>query len=114
MSLQVVIGAGPVGLTTALRLAAEGQQVRVITRSGTGPDADGVEPVAADAARAGRLASPPCGNSVRSPASSPPPSWWTPPPSPPPSASGPSPADQALTGTLDWWQNQGRSAARKE
>ena len=39
MSLHVIIGAGPVGSATALRLAAAGQHVRVITRSGTGPDA---------------------------------------------------------------------------
>ena len=67
MSLHVIVGAGPVGSAAALRLAAAGHQVRVITRSGTGPDADGVERIAADAAA-----------------------------------------------TLAWWQNRGRSAARKE
>jgi len=56
MSLHVIIGAGPAGTATALGLAAAGQHVRVITRSGTGPDADGIENIAADAADAGRLA----------------------------------------------------------
>lgn len=36
--LHVVIGAGPVGWTTAEHLAAAGHRVRVVTRSGTGPD----------------------------------------------------------------------------
>jgi len=57
MSLHVIIGAGPVGTATALRLAAAGQHVRVITRSGTGPDVDRIEKIAADAASAVRLAS---------------------------------------------------------
>ncbi|TCC16664.1 NAD-dependent epimerase/dehydratase family protein [Kribbella speibonae] len=47
MSLQIVVGAGPVGSATARLLAERGDQVRVITRSGGGPD--GVERVAADA-----------------------------------------------------------------
>jgi hypothetical protein len=46
MSLHLIIGAGPVGPATAVRLAAGGQQVRLITRSGTGPDAAGIEKVA--------------------------------------------------------------------
>ena len=46
MSLHLIIGAGPVGSATALRLAADRQQVRIITRSGTGPDAAGIEKVA--------------------------------------------------------------------
>lgn len=53
MSLQVVVGAGPVGSATARLLAERGDQVRVITRSGSGPD--GVERVAADAADADTL-----------------------------------------------------------
>jgi nucleoside-diphosphate-sugar epimerase len=39
MSLHLITGAGPVGSATMLRLAADGQQVRIVTRSGTGPDA---------------------------------------------------------------------------
>ncbi|HJQ06030.1 MAG TPA: NAD-dependent epimerase/dehydratase family protein [Nocardioides sp.] len=37
MSLHVVTGAGPVGSTIALQLAEAGEQVRVLTRSGSGP-----------------------------------------------------------------------------
>ncbi|TWJ23999.1 nucleoside-diphosphate-sugar epimerase [Micromonospora endolithica] len=55
MSFHVVVGAGPVGTTTARHLTATGAQVRVVTRSGTGPDLPGVERVAADAADADRL-----------------------------------------------------------
>jgi nucleoside-diphosphate-sugar epimerase len=47
MPLQVVVGAGPVGTATARLLADQGEQVRVITRSGSGPE--GVERVAVDA-----------------------------------------------------------------
>ncbi|MGW6279870.1 NAD-dependent epimerase/dehydratase family protein [Kribbella sp. NPDC055071] len=54
MPLQVVVGAGPVGTATARLLAAHGEQVRVITRSGSGPD--GVERVAADASDPATLA----------------------------------------------------------
>jgi nucleoside-diphosphate-sugar epimerase len=76
MSLHVIIGAGPVGSATALRLAADGQHVRVITRSGTGPHADGVEPVAADATDAGRLASLTAGAAVIYNCASPPYHRW--------------------------------------
>jgi nucleoside-diphosphate-sugar epimerase len=76
MSLHVIIGAGPVGSATALRLAAGGQRVRVITRSGTGPAADGVEPIAADAADAERLASLAAGADVVYNCASPPYHRW--------------------------------------
>jgi len=76
MSLHVIIGAGPVGSATALRLAAAGQQVRVITRSGAGPDADGIEKIAADAADAGRLASLAAGAEVIYNCASPPYHRW--------------------------------------
>ena len=56
MSLHVIIGAGPVGSATAERLARAGEQVRVVTRSGTGPPGQGVETIAADATDTGRLA----------------------------------------------------------
>jgi 2-polyprenyl-6-methoxyphenol hydroxylase-like FAD-dependent oxidoreductase len=36
MALHVIVGAGPVGSATAALLAGRGEQVRVITRSGTG------------------------------------------------------------------------------
>lgn len=50
--LHVVVGAGPIGSTTAVRLADAGHPVRVVTRSGSGPVHPGVELVAADAADA--------------------------------------------------------------
>jgi nucleoside-diphosphate-sugar epimerase len=53
MALHVVIGAGPVGTAVAEQLLDRGEQVRVITRSGSG--IDGVEKVAADASDAARL-----------------------------------------------------------
>jgi nucleoside-diphosphate-sugar epimerase len=53
--LHVVVGAGPVGTATAHLLADAGHTVRVVTRSGSGPDRAGVERVAADAAHPGRL-----------------------------------------------------------
>jgi len=46
---HVVIGAGPVGWTTASMLAEVGHDVRVITRNGVGPRHPRVEPVRADA-----------------------------------------------------------------
>ncbi|MEV6107002.1 NAD-dependent epimerase/dehydratase family protein [Streptomyces sp. NPDC051940] len=49
MSLHIVIGSGPVGAATARLLAARGEQVRVLTRRGTGPDTAGIEHVAVDA-----------------------------------------------------------------
>ena len=56
MTLHVVVGAGLVGTATALHLAADGESVRLVSRSGGGPAADRVEPIAADATDAGRLA----------------------------------------------------------
>ncbi|WP_188781403.1 NAD-dependent epimerase/dehydratase family protein [Marmoricola endophyticus] len=46
--IQVVTGAGPVGWTVAERLADEGRRVRVLTRSGSGPERDGVERLRVD------------------------------------------------------------------
>ncbi|WP_155374348.1 NAD-dependent epimerase/dehydratase family protein [Catellatospora vulcania] len=54
--MHVIVGAGPVGSATALLLAERGEQVRIITRRGTGPQAPGIELVAADAADPARLA----------------------------------------------------------
>ncbi|MFI5935816.1 NAD-dependent epimerase [Actinoplanes sp. NPDC051494] len=53
--MQVVVGAGPVGTAVALELAATGENVRIITRSGSGPEHPLIERVAADAADAARL-----------------------------------------------------------
>ena len=55
MSLHVIVGAGAVGSATAHLLAARGDQVRMITRSGSGPEHPAIERVAADAGDADRL-----------------------------------------------------------
>lgn len=49
MDRHVVVGSGPVGAMTAVRLAEAGHRVRVVTRSGRGPSHPEVELVAADA-----------------------------------------------------------------
>jgi nucleoside-diphosphate-sugar epimerase len=56
MSHHLVVGAGPVGAATALRLARSGQDVVVVTRSGSGPAHPGISRVAADASSADALA----------------------------------------------------------
>jgi nucleoside-diphosphate-sugar epimerase len=55
MSLHVIVGAGPVGSAVATQLAASGETVRMITRSGSGPVHPAISLVAADAADAERL-----------------------------------------------------------
>ncbi|HEX5542241.1 MAG TPA: NAD-dependent epimerase/dehydratase family protein [Micromonospora sp.] len=55
MSLHVIVGGGPVGSSTASLLASRGEQVRVISRDGAGPDHPRVERIAADAAKPMRL-----------------------------------------------------------
>jgi nucleoside-diphosphate-sugar epimerase len=55
MSLHVIVGAGPVGSTIARKLVERGEQVRVVTRSGGGPEHSSIERVAADATDAERL-----------------------------------------------------------
>jgi nucleoside-diphosphate-sugar epimerase len=50
---HLVVGAGPIGSAVARRLLAAGDTVRVVTRSGSGPE--GAERIAADAADAGRM-----------------------------------------------------------
>jgi nucleoside-diphosphate-sugar epimerase len=54
MALHVIVGKGPVGLTTAEELVARGHQVRVLSRSG-GRSTDAVEHRQVDAADAGGL-----------------------------------------------------------
>jgi nucleoside-diphosphate-sugar epimerase len=59
VALHVVVGSGAVGTATALLLADRGEQVRLVSRRGTGPEHPSVERVAADAtdsAALGRLA----------------------------------------------------------
>lgn len=55
MSTHVVVGAGPVGTAIARHLQARGDDVVVVTRSGSGPDLPGVRRVATDATDATRL-----------------------------------------------------------
>jgi nucleoside-diphosphate-sugar epimerase len=55
MSTHVVVGAGPVGTAITRLLHGRGDEVLVVTRSGSGPDLPGVRRVAADAADATRL-----------------------------------------------------------
>lgn len=55
MGKHVIVGAGPVGTETARLLVAAGEEVISVTRSGRGPDVEGVRRVAADASDADRL-----------------------------------------------------------
>lgn len=48
--MQVVVGAGPVGTSTARLLAELGETVKLVSRRGTGPDHPGITLVKADAA----------------------------------------------------------------
>ncbi|WP_209648603.1 NAD-dependent epimerase/dehydratase family protein [Kibdelosporangium banguiense] len=56
MSHHVIVGAGPVGSATARLLVGQGEQVRLLTRSGGGPQQDGITRIAADATDADALA----------------------------------------------------------
>ncbi|MEV4533301.1 NAD-dependent epimerase/dehydratase family protein [Asanoa sp. NPDC049518] len=53
--MHVIVGAGAVGSATARQLAEAGEQVRLITRSGSGPVHPNIERVAADAGDAAAL-----------------------------------------------------------
>ncbi len=55
MSVHVVTGAGPVGSTVALQLAEAGEQVRLLTRSGSGPEHALVERRRVDVSRPDHL-----------------------------------------------------------
>ncbi|MBX9386694.1 NAD-dependent epimerase/dehydratase family protein [Streptomonospora nanhaiensis] len=55
MPLHVIVGAGPVGTALAHLLADSGEEVRVLTRSGGGPERAGVTRVRADASDAAEL-----------------------------------------------------------
>ncbi|MDO8383035.1 MAG: NAD-dependent epimerase/dehydratase family protein [Microbacterium sp.] len=54
--LHLVIGAGPVGTSVAHRLARDGRRVRLVTRSGSGPEHPLIQRVAADASDSAALA----------------------------------------------------------
>lgn len=56
MSDHVIVGAGAIGSATARQLAARGEQVRIVSRHGSGPEHPAIERVAADATDADRLA----------------------------------------------------------
>ena len=56
MSLKVVVGAGATGVPTALLLAEAGEQVRLVSRRGSGPGHPNIELVTADATDTARLA----------------------------------------------------------
>jgi len=56
MSLHVIVGAGEIGSTTARLLADDGHRVRIVTRSGSGPEHPLIERIAADATDAVHLA----------------------------------------------------------
>jgi len=47
-AIKIVTGAGPVGWTVASQLADAGEQVRVLTRSGSGPDHPRIEKMRVD------------------------------------------------------------------
>jgi len=55
MSTHVVTGAGPVGSTVALQLAEAGHQVRLLTRSGSGPEHPRIDRRRADVSDAAGL-----------------------------------------------------------
>lgn len=54
-TIHVVTGAGPVGSTVALQLAEAGERVRLLTRSGSGPDHALIERQQVDVSRADLL-----------------------------------------------------------
>jgi nucleoside-diphosphate-sugar epimerase len=53
--MHVIVGAGPVGSSAARQLAEAGEQVRLVTRSGSGPVHANIERVAADASDSAAL-----------------------------------------------------------
>jgi len=55
MSQHVVVGSGPIGTAIARLLANRGETVRMVTRSGGGPEHPMIERIAADASDARRL-----------------------------------------------------------
>jgi nucleoside-diphosphate-sugar epimerase len=53
--MHLVIGSGPIGSSVARLLAERGESVRIVTRSGSGPEHQLIERVAADASDVRRL-----------------------------------------------------------
>ena len=56
MSKHLVVGAGPIGTATAVLLTAQGQEVVIVTRSGSGPTHPGITRTRADASSPARMA----------------------------------------------------------
>ena len=56
MSKHIVVGAGPVGTATAVLLAERGEEVVIVTRSGSGPAGPSITCTAADASSSARMA----------------------------------------------------------
>jgi nucleoside-diphosphate-sugar epimerase len=56
MSKHIVVGAGPIGTATALLLAERGEEVVVVTRSGSGPNHSAITRTAADASSSAGMA----------------------------------------------------------
>lgn len=56
MSKHIVIGAGPIGTATSLLLAERGEEVVMVTRSGSGPTNAAIARTAADASSSTRMA----------------------------------------------------------
>jgi nucleoside-diphosphate-sugar epimerase len=56
MSKHLVVGAGPIGSATAVRLAEQGEEVVVVTRSGSGPAHRGITRTSADASSTAAMA----------------------------------------------------------
>jgi nucleoside-diphosphate-sugar epimerase len=76
MTLHVIVGAGPVGSTTASMLADMGEHVRVVTRSGDGPVHPLIERVTAEASDVQALQAAATGATVMYSAGSPPYDRW--------------------------------------
>ncbi|HXV94753.1 MAG TPA: NAD-dependent epimerase/dehydratase family protein [Pseudonocardia sp.] len=76
MPHHVVVGAGPLGRAVALQLADRGDEVRVVTRSGSAPDHPAITPVAMDAGDADRLAAVAAGAAVIANCANPPYHRW--------------------------------------
>jgi nucleoside-diphosphate-sugar epimerase len=55
MSKHIVVGAGPIGTATALLLAERGEEVVVVTRSGSGPTGPAITRTTADASSSADL-----------------------------------------------------------
>jgi nucleoside-diphosphate-sugar epimerase len=56
MSKHVIVGVGPIGTASALLLAHRGEEVVVVSRSGSGPTHPGIARIAADASSSATMA----------------------------------------------------------